>query len=424
MQDFKRYVLPNGLRVVMVPQPASLATTFLVLVEAGSKYETQKNNGVSHFLEHLCFKGTKKRPTALDITSELESVGSVYNAFTGHEATGYFAKVRPEKLDTVLDIIADIYVNPEFDAKEIEKEKGVVIEELNMYEDMPMRKVGDLFTSLLYGNQPAGWDIGGTKEVIKSLTRHDIVKYRSEHYVAKATTVVIAGSFNQKKILADIKKAFKNIPVSKKFSKVKTTDKQSSPKVLLHHKASDQTHIVMGFRAFDMFDSRRYALEVLGDILGGGMSSRLFQKVREELGAAYYVRAGADLFTDHGFFAVSAGLDNARSKQVITVILEELKNISTTKVNADELQRAKNHLSGTMMIGLESSDEIAGFYGNQELFHKKLMSPKETAEKIEAVTAEDILKVAKELMISKNLNLAMIGPSKDKKEFEDILKTY
>lgn len=424
MQDFKRYVLPNGLRVIMVPQAASLATTFLVLVEAGSKYETSKINGVSHFLEHLCFKGTKKRPTALDITSELESVGSVYNAFTGHEATGYFAKVRAEKLDTALDIIADIYVNPVFDAKEIEKEKGVVIEELNMYEDMPMRKVGDLFTSLLYGNQPAGWDIGGTKEVIRSLRREDIVKYRKEHYVAKATTVIVAGSFNQNKILKDIKKAFKNIPVTKKFSKLKTIEKQSSPKVMLHHKASDQTHIVLGFRAFDMFDSRRYALEVLGDILGGGMSSRLFQRVREEMGAAYYVKAGADLFTDHGFFAVSAGLDNSRSKQVINAILEELKNISTTKVNPNELQRAKNHLSGTMMIGLESSDEIAGFYGNQELFHKKLMSPKETAKKIEAVTAEDILKVAKELMISKNLNMAMIGPSKDKKEFEDILKTY
>ena len=424
MKDFNRYVLPNGLRVVMVPQPASLATTFLVLVEAGSKYETKKNNGVSHFLEHLCFKGTKKRPTALDITSELESVGSVYNAFTGHEATGYFAKVRPEKLDVVLDIIADIYVNPEFDAKEIEKEKGVVIEELNMYEDMPMRKVGDLFTALLYGNQPAGWDIGGTKEVIKSLTRNDIVKYRSEHYVAKATTVIIAGSFSQKKILADIKKVFKNIPVTKKFSKLKTIEKQSSPKVLLHHKASDQTHIVLGFRAFDMFDSRRYALEVLGDILGGGMSSRLFQRVREEMGAAYYVKAGSDFFTDHGFFAVAAGLDNKRSKEVITAILEELKNIATTKVNPNELQRAKNHLTGTMMIGLEASDDIAGFYGNQELFHKKLMSPKETAKKIESVTAEDILKVAKELMTSKHLNLAMIGPSKDKKEFENILKTY
>lgn len=424
MKDFKKYILPNGLRVVLVSQPKSLASTALVLVEAGSKYEDKKINGVSHFLEHLCFKGTKKRPTALDITSELESVGALYNAFTGHESTGYYAKVRKEKLDLALDIIADLYANPVFDAKEIEKEKGVVIEELNMYEDMPMRKAPDLFMELLYGDQPAGRDVGGTKEAIRAMSRKDIVDYRSQHYVAQATTVIVSGSFNEKKILADIKKLFGHIPTDKKFSKVKTTEKQSKPQVLLRHKESDQTHIVLGFRAFDMFDKRRYALDVLSDILGGGMSSRLFQKVREELGAAYYVRAGADLFTDHGFFAVSAGLDNARSGEVLKAIIGELKNISSKKVSAEELKRAKNHLTGTMMIGLESSDDLAGFYGNQELFRKEILLPQQIVKKIEAVTAEEILKVAKDIMKPKNLNLAMIGPNKDKEVFEKILSEF
>ncbi len=424
MKDFKKYILPNGLRVVLVSQPKSLASTALVLVEAGSKYEPKKINGVSHFLEHLCFKGTKKRPTALDITSELESVGALYNAFTSHESTGYYAKVQKEKLGVALDIIADIYTNPVFDAKEIEKEKGVVIEELNMYEDMPMRKAPDLFMELLYGDQPAGWDVGGTKEAIRAMSRKDIVDYRGQHYVAQATTVVIAGSFNEKKILADIKKLFGHIPTDKKFSKVKTTEKQSAPQVLLRHKESDQTHIVLGFRAFDMFDSRRYALDVLGDILGGGMSSRLFQKVREELGAAYYVRAGADLLTDHGFFAVSAGLDNKRAKEVLDAILGELKKISTEKVTPAELKRAKSHLTGTMLIGLEASDDLAGFYGNQELFRKNILLPGDIVKKIEAVTAADILKVAKEIMKPKNLNLALIGPYKDKQEFEKILSGF
>lgn len=424
MKDFKKYILPNGLRVVLVSQPKSLASTALVLVEAGSKYEDKKINGVSHFLEHLCFKGTKKRPTALDITSELESVGALYNAFTGHESTGYYAKVRKEKLDLALDIIADLYANPVFDANEIEKEKGVVIEELNMYEDMPMRKAPDLFMELLYGDQPAGRDVGGTKEAIRAMSRKDIVDYRSQHYVAQATTVIVSGSFNEKKILADIKKLFGHIPTDKKFSKVKTTEKQSKPQVLLRHKESDQTHIVLGFRAFDMFDKRRYALDVLSDILGGGMSSRLFQKVREELGAAYYVRAGADLFTDHGLFAVSAGLDNARAGEVLRAIIGELKNISSKKVSAEELKRAKNHLTGTMMIGLEASDDLAGFYGNQELFRKEILLPQQIVKKIEAVTAEEILKVAKDIMKSKNLNLAMIGPNKDKEVFEKILLEF
>jgi predicted Zn-dependent peptidase len=422
MKDFKKYVLQNGLRVVLVPQPKSLAVTALVLVEAGSKYEQKKNNGVSHFLEHLCFKGTKKRPTALAISSELESLGAVSNAFTGHEATGYFAKVRAEKLNHILEVISDIYINPVFDEKEIEKEKGVVIEELNMYEDTPMRKIGDLFISLLYGDQPAGWDVGGTKEVIRALKRDDIVKYRSMHYVAKATTVAVAGAFDEKKTLALIKRLFKDIPTSKKFSKPKTDDSQTKPAVLLREKKVDQTHIVLGVRAFDMFDERKYALDVLGDVLGGGMSSRLFQKVREELGAAYYVRAGSDLFTDHGFFAVSAGLDNTRAAQVIQAILEELRRISKEPVGEEELRKSKNHLIGQMMIGLETSDELASYYGQQELFFKKMITPKELIKKIEAVTAKDVLSVAKDIVKNNSLNLAVIGPFEGKKQFEKILK--
>ena len=421
MHNFKKYILTNGLRVVLAPQPESLATTVLVLVEAGSKYEKKEINGLSHFLEHLCFKGTKKRPTALAVFSELESLGAVSNAFTSHEVTGYYSKVRAENLDTILDIISDVYLNPVFNSEELEKEKGVVIEELNMYEDTPTRKVNDLFMELVYGDQPAGWDIGGTKEAIRSLKREDVVKYRSQHYVAKATVVVVAGAFEEKKILLKIKELFKVIPVTKKFSKFKTVDSQNKPAILVQHKASDQTHIVLGYRAFSMYDKRRYALEVLNDILGGGMSSRLFQRVREQLGAAYYVRAGSDLLTDHGLFTVSAGLDNRRVREVIKAILEELKRIRDYKVSDAELKKAKNHLIGTMMIGLETSDEVASFYGHQELFHKEIMSPKEMLKKIEAVTANEVLKVAKDIIKNQHLNLALIGPFKDKKEFEKIL---
>lgn len=421
-KNFKKIVLDNGLRVVLVPQPQSLTTTVLVLVEAGSKYENKKNNGVSHFLEHLCFKGTKNRPTSIRIASELESLGAIQNAFTSHEVTGYHAKVASHKTPAVLEIIADLYLNPIFDPKEIEKEKGVVIEELNMYEDIPMRRVGDLFTELLYGGQPAGWQVGGIKEVISSLSKKDILDYRERHYVAKATTVVVAGNFDSEKVFLNIKDLFKNTSAAKKFSKIKTIDSQSKPHLLLKHKDSDQTHIILGFRAFHMFDKRRFALEVLGDILGGGMSSRLFQKVREELGAAYYVRAGSDLFTDHGFFAASAGLDNKRAIQVLKAILGEFKLIRDHKVTPVELQRVKNHLSGTMMIELETSDALAGFYGQQELFHKKIMSPKEVLDKIESVTAGDVLAVARDIMDNRSLNLAMIGPFKDNSEFEKILK--
>ncbi len=426
MFPFKKYILKNGLRVILAPRPKSAAATVLVMVEAGSKYEVKKMNGVSHFLEHMCFKGTKNRPTALAISSELESLGAVNNAFTGHEETGYWAKVHSAKLDDILEIISDLYLNPIFDEKEMEKEKGVVIEELNMYEDIPMRKVGDLFTELLYGDQPAGWDIGGTKEVIRSLKKDDVLKYRGRHYVASATVVAIAGDFSaqggEKKILKRIEGLFSKMPDAKKFPKEKTSDLQNKPAVFVKFKKSDQAHIILGFRAFDMYDRRRHALAVFGDILGGGMSSRLFQRVREQMGAAYYVRAGADLFTDHGFFAVSAGLDNSRTNQVIAAILDEFKKISLKPVSAEELNKSKNHIIGQLMIGLETSDEVAGFYGNQEIFRQEMITPEQLAKKIEKVTVNDVSKIAKDIIKNQHLNLAIIGPFKEKKEFEKILK--
>ncbi|MBI4991800.1 MAG: insulinase family protein [Candidatus Harrisonbacteria bacterium] len=422
MHLFKRYILPSGLRVVLVPQHQSLASTVLVLVEAGSKYEKKNINGISHFLEHLCFKGTKKRPTALVINSELESLGAVSNAFTGQEVTGYFAKVASKHLGKVLEIVSDLYLNPVFVPAEIEKEKGVIIEEINMYEDNPMRKVGDLFSELLYGDQPAGWDIAGRKEIIRSLKREEIVRYRSQHYVAKATTVVIAGAFNEKEILGKIKELFKDTPVAKKFSKSKTVDSQKKPTTLVHYKESDQTHIRLGFRAFNMFDKRRYALEVLEDVLGGGMSSRLFQLIRDQMGAAYYVRAGSNLYTDHGFFAIGAGLDNKRASEVIKAVLGELDKIRKVPVGERELRKSKNHIIGQFLMGLETSDELATFYGQQEVFYKKLQTPREAVKKIETVTAKDVLKVAKDIIRKDYLNLAIIGPFRGKKEFEKILK--
>lgn len=412
MVNFKKYVLPSGLRVILAPQPDNVAATALVLVEAGSKYETKKINGISHFLEHLCFKGTAQRPTAIVIASELESLGAVYNAFTGHEVTGYYAKVGASKINPALDIIADLYQSPVFDEAEFEKEKGVIIEEINLYEDTPTRKVQELFTELLYGDQPAGWPIGGLKKVIRSLKKQDILNYRSAHYVAKATTVVVAGAFKEKEMLERIKKLFVKTPANHKFSKLRTRESQKRPQTLVHFKESDQTHLVMGFRAFDRYDKRQYALEVLADILGGGMSSRLFQRIREELGAAYYVKAGTDLFTDHGYLSVSAGVDHRKLKEVIEAALGEFKRISSVLVTSKELDKSKNHLTGRAMLGLETSDALASFYGEQEIFKEKILTLREVIKKLEAVTAKDVLAVARAIMDDKKLNLALIGPVK------------
>ncbi len=422
MSEFSKITLDNGLRIILSPQSQSLAITALVLVEAGSKYETKNINGISHFLEHMCFKGTKKRPKAIDIAGELDGMGAIYNAFTGHEYTGYFIKSRPDYSEKILDILSDIYINQVFEQKEIDKERGVIIEEINMYEDLPMRKVQELFTELLYGDQPAGWNIAGRKEVIKSLMAQDFISYRSGHYLANATIVVVAGNFNEEKMASDIKKYFSGIPEKEKISKIKTTESQEKPSFIVRNKETDQTHLVVGVRAFDIFDKRKYVLDVLSDILGGGMSSRLFQKIRDELGAAYYVRAGADLYTDHGYLAVSAGINHNKIKVVIGAIIEEFKNLAEKEVPAEELEKSKQHLIGNLVLDLETSDQWANFYGAQEVLTKKTITPEELIEKIQKVSQSDIKKLSETLFKNEKLNLAVIGPFKDGFEIGEVLK--
>jgi predicted Zn-dependent peptidase len=419
---FKKTLLSNGLRIVTVPQPENMATTVLVMVEAGSKYEQKEINGLSHFLEHMCFKGTTNRPNSMLISGELDGLGAHYNAFTSHEWTGYFAKVEKQHAEQAIDLISDLYLNPVFDKAEIEKEKGVIIEELNMYEDMPQRKIGDIFLHLLYGDQPAGWDVGGEKDIIRILTKEDFVAYRAKHYLPQATTVVVAGAFDEQAVLGQLEKLFGKMPVGEKGDKLKVIEKQSKPEIFIKHKESDQTHLMIGFRAFSMFDERRYALEVLADILGGGMSSRLFHKVREELGAAYYVNAGADLYTDHGYISAGAGVEHSKLEIVIKAILAEFKRLVDEPVSAEELKRAKSHLSGTTVLGLETSDSLAIFYGVSEVLRKNPVPPADLLKKIDAVTAEQIQALAKELFKPETLNLAMIGPKKDEGEIRSLLQ--
>lgn len=417
-----KIILKNGLRILLVPQPAALTATVLILVEAGSEYETKNQNGISHFLEHMVFKGTTNRPRPGMIAAELDGLGSEYNAFTGQEYTGYWAKAEARKLPHILELVSDLYLNPLFNQAEIEKERGVVIEEINMYEDTPMRRVQELFSSLLYGDQPAGWDVGGQKDVIRKLHKEDFVKYREKRYIAPSTAVVVAGNFKESEVLSTVKHSFGHLPRKSKAPKPGFSEKQNKPAIMAKFKKSDQTHLVLGVRAFDIFDRRRDALTVLMHVLGGGMSSRLFRRIREELGAAYYVRADADLFLDHGFCAISVGAHVAKVKEVVAAVMEELRRLRQEPVGREELKRAKDHLTGTFMLGLESSDELASFYGGQEILKHSFAGPEVICRRIDAVNSSEIQKLAKELFVERHLNLAAIGPHKNGKEFKKLLK--
>ncbi len=419
--QFNKTTLENGLRILTVPMPGALTTTVSVLVEAGSEYETKEINGLSHFLEHMCFKGTLKRPKAIDISRELDGIGAVYNAFTSTEVTGYYAKAEAGHLDKILDIVSDIYLNPVFDPAEIDKERGVIIEEINMYEDMPMDKVHSVFTKLVYGDQPAGWDIAGEKDVINRVKQEDFIKYRNSRYIASQTLVIVAGNFEEASVIEKVKTLFYGIKLGDKFPKLATIESQSLPAVLVNHKESDQTHIILGVRAFNIFDDRRFTLEVLSDILGGGMSSRLFMKVREELGAAYYVSSNSQLSLDHGFFFFFSGVANGKLEIVLAAIISEFKNLRDNLVSETELEIAKNHLVGNMMVGLETSDDISRFYGGEEIITGHILSPQELERKLKAVTAEEIRNLAKDIFKTSGLNLAIIGPVKNEEPLRRLL---
>ncbi len=419
---FKKTILENGLRVITAPQPANPAVTVLVLVEAGSEYETKGINGLSHFLEHLCFKGTKKRPKAIDVAGELDGIGALYNAFTSQEFTGYFAKAQAGHFDKILDVVSDIYLNSVFDPAEIDKERGVIIEEINMYEDLPMARVHYLFLELLYGDQPAGWNIIGQKEVIQTLQRENFLNYREKHYLAGKTIVVVAGNIEENEAITKIENIFTGIPTGAQIKKSKPEERQLQPGLLVKYKDSDQTHLILGVRGYDVFDKRRFAVEVIEDILGGGMSSRLFQKVREEMGAAYYVNAGAEFFSDHGYFAARAGVDRQRLPEVARAITAEFKRLREELVLPAELQRVKDHLIGSLMLGLETSDDLARFYGGQEVIEGKIMTSEEVAAGIQAVTSEEIKEVSRDLFRNDRLNLAVIGPIEESGELQEALK--
>ena len=409
---FSKKVLPNGLRLVTIPMADNPSATVLVMVEAGSKYETKENNGISHFLEHMIFKGTPRRPKASDLSRELDSIGAHYNAFTGQEYTGYYAKADARHLDTVIDIVSDMCQNPLLDQKEIDKERGVIVEEIRMYRDLPQRHVHDVLNRLMHGDQPAGWDIAGTEENVRSFSREMFMKYRAENYVSSATIVIVSGSFDEKTIEEKISKAFANIPTTKKQSKLPVAESQKEPAIAVEPKETDQTHLVIAARTFSVNDPRIPVMQVMSTILGGGMSSRLFQKMRDQLGICYYVRTSHNAFTDHGDLTISAGVDNSRVETAVTEILAECARLKTESVPEAELKKAKDYLSGTTMLELETSDARAEYAGGEEVLRHAIESPEEHLAKIRAVTAADVQKLAHEVFVDSGLNLALIGRSK------------
>lgn len=406
--------LANGVRVLVIPQPAALTATALVLVGTGSVYESKDENGLSHFLEHMCFKGTDTLPNAKVIAESFERIGAISNAFTSSEYTGYYAKGGPGNIPTFLEVLSDIYLNSTLPDAEIQKERGVIIEEINMYEDQPAQKVGEALLRLMYGDQPAGWNIAGTKENVLRFTRDDFVQYKSKHYHADNTVVVISGAVDAKTVYQQIQKLFDSLEQSKTTKKQKVRVEKTCLKLDVIHKALDQAHIAIGFHALPFGHKDRIAVSLLATILGRGLSSRLAQVLREELGAAYYVGAGNDTHREYGLFEISAGIDKSRITEIFERIAALLIDIKTTLVPPDELHKAVEYSLGMQRLGLESSDDLAGFYAVQLMMGQDLKTPADLERQYRAVTSADIRRVARTLFTTLNTSIAVIGPYEPK----------
>lgn len=414
---YKKTTLKNGLRIITVPQKETQTATVLILVKTGSKYETKDISGISHFLEHMLFKGTEKRKGPLAVAEELDSVGGEFNAFTGEEYTGYYAKVNHLYFDIALDWVSDIFLNSKIPSKEMIKEKGVIIEEINMYKDNPMMYIGDLWKKVLYGDQPAGWDIAGTKETVLKIERKDIKKYIDSQYTPSNTIVCVAGKINEEEVIKKVNKYFSQIKDNNSREKVKVIEEQKEPQIEIIYKDINQTNLALGVRGYSMSHNNKFTMDVMAVILGGMMSSRMFSEVREKLGAAYYVRTYNNTDPDTGSLVTLAGVENGKIHKVIETILKEYLKLTKKEVSIKELKKAKEYLKGKIVLRMESSDAQASFYGTQELLKNEIISLEEVFKRIDKVSANDIMNVAKDIFKNDKLNLALIGPFKNKKDF-------
>jgi predicted Zn-dependent peptidase len=416
---FERTQLANGIRVLTAPMPHAQSVSCFVMLAAGSRYETPETSGIAHFAEHMFFKGTERRPTARAISGEIDGIGGEFNAFTGKEYTGFYVKCAAESRDIALDVIVDMLRNSRFGGEEVDREKGVIIEEMNMYYDTPRDFIGGVYESLLYGDQPLGWDILGRKETIRGAARETFLAYIDRWYKPERMVVGLGGKIGDglierlEELLGDIEPSETGAPAPV------VIPKNGSP-LKVHTKQSDQAHVILGARGYPLGNPDRYAVQLLATVLGGGMSSRLFTEVRERRGLAYYVFCSNSGYTDAGSLHAQAGVDIARIDDAVTTIRDELRKIASEPVPGAELEKARSFAKGRFVLSLESPHGTILFGLRREVLEGSAEEPEAVLAGLDAVTGEDIQRVAEDIL-GKRLHLAVIGPFDEPERFEQIL---
>ncbi len=421
MSVYERQTLSNGLRVLTAPLEHAQSVACYIMLAAGSRYEHAENRGIAHFAEHMFFKGTERRPTARDIAMEVDSIGGEFNAFTSKEYTGYYIRCAGEQRDQALDVLVDMIRNSKFDAEELEREKGVIIEEMNMYFDTPRDYVGSVYEELLFGSNPLGWETLGTKETIRAANRDTFLDYLRTWYTPQRMVVGVAGAVGEgllpklEELLGDMSGADAGHPAPAEMAS------STTPQVRVHRKESDQANVCLGVPSYPLDHPDRYALQLLGTVLGTGMSSRLFLEVRERRGLAYYVYAFNSSFTDAGTLFAQAGVDLNRATEAVEVIAQEFRKLADEVVPAAELEKARALAKGRFVLQTESPNGLLLFGLRREVLEGKAAEPEEILAALDAVTAEDVQRVAQDVIGSQGMRCAVIGPFDDAAAFEQLL---
>ncbi len=419
MGVFQRHTLTNGLRVLTAPMPQAQSVSCFIMLAAGSRYETAETNGIAHFAEHMFFKGTERRPTARDIAGEIDAIGGEFNAFTGKEYTGYYVRCAADTRDTALDVLVDMLRRSKFDSDEIDREKGVIVEEMNMYFDTPRDFIGGVYENLLYDDQPLGWDIIGRKETVRGATRDTFTDYVDRWYRAERMVVGVGGRLGDG-LLERLEELLGDVATGSPPGAPPVELPPNGSRVKLHTKQSDQAHLVLGVRSRPLIDPDRYVLQLLATVLGGGMSSRLFTEVRERRGLAYYVFSTNHSYTDAGSLYAQSGVDLNRIDDAVSTIVEQFRLLADEPVPADELEKARNFAKGRFVLQLESPHGTIMFGLRREVLEGAAEEPSEVLAALDAVTAEDIQRVAQEILYT-GFHLAVIGPFDDAERFEKLL---
>jgi predicted Zn-dependent peptidase len=419
--EYKKNVLGNGMKVITCPMPHTRSVSVLFFVMTGSCYEKDEQAGISHFVEHMCFKGTARRPASRDISEAIEGVGGIMNGGTDRELTSYWCKLASEHLELAVDVIIDLMRNPLFRAGDVDKERQVIIEEINMSLDSPQQRVGMIFDELMWPGQPMGRDVAGTRASVTAITRDGMLEYMRSGYRPNNMLVSIAGNMEEGRALECIEKAAEGWGKGEPPPYLESSGAGPGPQARIEYRETEQVNLVVGVEGPGIFHPDRYAVDLLSMIMGEGMSSRLFTEIREKLGLAYDIHSYADHQRETGVFAIQAGIEPEQTQKAVGAILEQMA-AAVEGITDGEVRKAREMARGRLLLSMENSRNVAGWYGAQEVLTGKILTIEDVTRIIDSIGTEDVRRAAAELFTTEKLKLALVGPIRDDGWVEGLMK--